>query len=94
VTVKGSAFPIGFYTVNVDTHHLGVEEPYNVSKEDLEMVHKARKTYIRQHMIEGKLNASDLFVKDDNIRLLCVKTTDEFDKTWEEALKLYLAGKW
>jgi hypothetical protein len=98
-TVKGSAIPMKFYTINLKQTAVTEEQaPFigMTAKQKKSMWSEARKE-LKSTLFEGITSTQDLLLDDENIQAMLREDNSnnpEFKREYSAAFDKYIAGKW
>jgi len=99
VTVKGSAIPMKFYTINLKQTAVTEERaPFEgmTPKEKKDMRTEARKEF-KTTIFSGITTTHDLLLEDENISIMLredMSNKPDFKREYQAAFEKYIAGNW
>lgn len=97
VTLKGSAIPLGLYTIDIDVEDLPPEKNHNlIDKNAIFDKHRMKKEAIQNFYDKKEFKSKEIFCADKDIKLLMryfegqIKSNEKFHL----GLNCYLSGDW
>lgn len=88
--IKGNQNPLLIYTSDVDTDNCVPGDGLDKSKEQTNKLRKSLKAKLDR----GQIDSFDLFKDSREIALLREGITEEFLRTFDEAMNFYQSGDW
>lgn len=90
IMIKGNQNPLLIYTSDVDTDNCVPGDGLDKSKEQTNKLRKSLKAKLDR----GQIDSCDLFKDSREIALLREGITEEFLRTFDEAMNFYQSGDW
>ena len=95
-TVKGSAVPMRFFTINLNTDHMKETDYDLLDKTIKEKKESWKKTKqeTKMKIFERVCTTYQMMMDDPDFALMFPQGTEEFDQTYKEAFNQYVKGDW